>query len=105
MADPTPAEMRGRIVHLALEDGKNTPYLCGLEDCECPDHDEQPREAGTYVTVRLDEPAGVGFWAVKLVRVDQEDSRAPRQRGAVDPDAGILERGDLLEEIAAPAVP
>lgn len=66
----SPSEVgSGQIVSLAFEDGKNNNYMCGLEDCECPDHEADPAPRGTYVTIRLDdEDADLGFWQVDIKR-------------------------------------
>lgn len=59
--------MTGQIHTVALEDGIERAPYCGLEDCECPDH-EYALPAGTYITIRLDEEFPVGLWRVALTR-------------------------------------
>lgn len=58
--------MAGKIVTASFEDGKVHKDACGLEDCECPDHEGEPLPAGTYITVRLDEDYPVGLWRVSV---------------------------------------
>ena len=60
--------MKGQIVTASFEDGLDHDFLCGLEDCECPEHEGSPLPAGTYVTVRLDEDAPIGLWRVRIER-------------------------------------
>lgn len=67
MSDTMTGEIRG----LAFEDGKPHRYDCGLDGCECPDHDESPRPAGTYITIRLDDAPPIGFWRVKVERIEE----------------------------------
>lgn len=68
--------MTGEIRALAFEDGKDHGIICGLEDCECPDHDDPPRRAGTYITVRLDGQPRIGLWRVRVERMaDQEGEK------------------------------
>ncbi len=65
--------MTGEIRALTFEDGKPHRYDCGLDGCECPDHeDDTPRPAGTYITVRLDGAPPLGFWRVRLERIGAE---------------------------------
>ena len=61
-------QMTGQIVTASFEDGVEREPGCGLEDCECPDHEGGPRPAGTYITIRLDADAPVGFWRVTVAR-------------------------------------
>lgn len=63
---PETQPMTGRIVTAAFEDGVDRPPFCGLEDCECPDHDVPPVPAGTYVTIRLDEDYPVRLSGVTI---------------------------------------
>lgn len=58
--------MTGEIRTAAWEDGIEREPYCGLEDCECPDHDGPPPPAGTYITIRLDEDWPVGLWRVEV---------------------------------------
>lgn len=53
-------EMHGQIVTIEFVEADRN-YVCGLEDCECPDHDFE-RKPGTYVTVRMDEDVRIGLW-------------------------------------------
>lgn len=46
-------EMNGDVRAIAIEDGIAPALLCGLEGCECPDH-EFVYPAGVYLTIRLD---------------------------------------------------
>lgn len=62
----------GQIVTLEFVDGKQGTYDCGLEDCECPDHDTPARQPGTYVTVRLDEDPRIGFSRVRILIEGQQ---------------------------------
>ena len=55
----------GQIVTASLENGK-TRVECGLEDCECPEHDWPVPPAGTYITVRLDEDCQIGLFRVRV---------------------------------------
>ena len=54
--------MRGVVRAIALEDGIERDPYCGLEACECPDHDFV-LPAGVYLTIRLDDdsPAARGI--------------------------------------------
>lgn len=61
-------EITGRIVTASFEDGI-ARVECGLEDCECPDHELPPRAKGTYILVRVPDTAPVGLWDVKVERV------------------------------------
>ena len=56
---------RGRIVTASFENGTGD-LDCGLEECECPEHEQPPRPAGTYVTVRLDKDERVGLTDVEI---------------------------------------
>ena len=58
--DAMTKKMTGQIVTIAFEDGKSR-LDCGLEDCECPEHEGRIAPAGTYVTVRLDEDHRIGL--------------------------------------------
>lgn len=49
---------RGTLSAVMFEDGKRI-FDCGLEDCECPEHENPPLPPGVYVTVRLPEDARV----------------------------------------------
>jgi len=60
--------MNGEIVTASFEDGVERAPDCGLEECDCPDHEGAPRPAGTYITIRLDEDAPVGLWRVAVER-------------------------------------
>lgn len=60
--------MGGQIVTASFEDGLDHGFLCGLDECECPEHEGSPRPAGTYITIRLDEDAPVGLWRVSVER-------------------------------------
>lgn len=70
-ADPAPdaQSMTGQIRGLTFEDGEPSEPSCGLEDCECPDHDVTAPPAGTYLTIRLDGEPAVGFWPVRIERI------------------------------------
>jgi hypothetical protein len=46
--------MQGEVRAIALEDGVERDASCGLENCECPEHDYVP-PAGVYLTIRLDD--------------------------------------------------
>ena len=59
------AGVAGQIVTASLENGK-TRVECGLEDCECPEHDWPVPPAGTYITVRLDEDCQIGLFRVRV---------------------------------------
>lgn len=63
--------MRGQIVGATFEDGKDHGAGCGLEGCECPDHEGPPRNPGTYLTVRLDGDHRIGFWRVSVSREEE----------------------------------
>ena len=66
-------QLTGVIVGASFEDGVERPTSCGLEDCECPDHDSPPLPAGTYIKVLLDdEDAPVGKWRVTVTPDEQE---------------------------------
>ncbi|MHA3723803.1 hypothetical protein ACXR2T_07980 [Leucobacter sp. HY1910] len=56
---------RGRIVTASFEDGESG-FDCGLEDCECPEHDQSPMAAGTYVTIKLDQDERIGPAEVEI---------------------------------------
>lgn len=58
-------QMTGRIVAASFETGGSN-FDCGLERCECPEHEAPPLPAGTYVTVRLDEDCQVGAGKVRI---------------------------------------
>lgn len=59
--------MTGQIVTASFEDGVERETYCGLDDCECPDHEGPARPAGTYLTIRLDdEDAPIGLWRVSV---------------------------------------
>jgi hypothetical protein len=67
--------LAGQIVTVAFEDGVEHEPYCGLEDCECPDHDGPPRPAGTYITIRLDDPeASIGLWRVAVHHPTEQES-------------------------------
>lgn len=59
------SQMTGRIVSASFETGRNDS-VCGLDGCECPEHEAAPIPAGTYVTVRLDEDYRIGASRVKI---------------------------------------
>ena len=61
--------LTGEIRGLAFEDGEPHGIYCGLDECGCPDHDNPPRPAGTYITVRLDGEPPVGLWRVQVRRI------------------------------------
>ena len=61
--------MTGQIVTASFEDGQGSE-LCGLEDCECPQHEYAPRPKGTYITVRLDSDPSIGLWQVTVTPVE-----------------------------------
>lgn len=65
--------MTGTIRTASFEDGVERPPFCGLEDCECPDHDGPPIPAGTYITIRLDEDYPIGLWRVTVEREQETD--------------------------------
>ena len=60
--------MTGQIVTASFEDGLDHDFLCGLEGCECPEHEGSPRPAGTYITIHLDDDLPIGFWRVRVER-------------------------------------
>lgn len=68
-------EMLGEVRAIALEDGIQRDPFCGLEGCECPDH-EFIYPAGVYLTIRLDadSPAvrGIHLSRVKLTWPDAQ---------------------------------
>ena len=74
-------EMVGEVRAIAFEDGKDYGPECGIEDCECPDHDYPPRSAGTYMTIRFDGNPSVGLWRVQVTRVPDAKSN---DRGSKD---------------------
>lgn len=56
----------GQIVTASFEDGESQ-VDCGLEGCECPEHEQSPPPAGTYITIRLDgEGHKVGLFDVMV---------------------------------------
>ena len=56
----------GELIAMRFEDGKHHRFV-GCEDCECQEHDEDPSPAGTYVTIRLDDPKfRLGFGQVTV---------------------------------------
>ena len=61
-------EMSGKIVTASFEDGIDHGPLCGMDDCECPDHDGRIIPAGTYITIRLDADVPIGLWRVTVAR-------------------------------------
>lgn len=58
--------MLGSIVTASFEDGEDYGPLCGLDACECPEHDYPPKPMGTYITVKLDENHPIGLWRVRV---------------------------------------
>lgn len=58
----------GQIVTATFSDGEDPVMQDCLDNgCECGCHDEAPLPAGTYVTVRLDDPdARVGIGRVNV---------------------------------------
>lgn len=66
--------MAGRIVTASFEDGKDHGIICGLEGCECPDHEGPVVPAGTYITIRLDEDCSIGLWPVRIQRLPVPDT-------------------------------
>ena len=74
VAVPDTTELRrlleGRVCEARFSDGAYHGAACGLEDCECPEHEwdaEHPLSAGTYITLRLttDAPVRLGAsWAL-----------------------------------------
>jgi hypothetical protein len=69
-ATPDVAELRrlieGRVCEARFSDGAFHGAACGLEECECPEHEweaEHPIPAGTYLTLRLTEDVGVTLGA------------------------------------------
>lgn len=66
--------LTGEIRGLAFEDGEPHGIYCGLDECGCPDHDDPPRPAGTYITVRLDGDPPVGLWRVQVRRIPVPDT-------------------------------
>ena len=66
--------LTGEIRGLAFEDGEPHGIYCGLDECGCPDHDDPPRPAGTYITVRLDGEPPVGLWRVQVRRIPVPDT-------------------------------
>lgn len=77
LAPPTDA-LTGRIVAVALEDGIEREPCCGLERCECPDHDGPPPPAGTYITILLDRDVPVGLWNVVVSRATDGNQEVHR---------------------------
>lgn len=67
-------EMVGEIRGIAWEDGIDHGPDCGLEDCECPDHEGPVRREGTYITIRLDGAPPVGLWRVRVTREPDPES-------------------------------
>lgn len=65
--------MTGQIVTASFEDGKDREPYCGLEECECPDHEGPPRPAGTYITIHLDDDLPIGLWRVRVEREEVSD--------------------------------
>lgn len=61
--------MTGKIVTASFESGKGG-YDCGLEGCDCPDHEQEPIPAGTYITVKLDQDWPVGLFDVEVREID-----------------------------------
>lgn len=59
--------MTGRIVTASWEHSNNVP--CGLDDCECPNHELPPGPRGLFITVQLDDDTlPVGLWDVTVTR-------------------------------------
>ena len=73
--------LTGEIRGLAFEDGEPHGIYCGLDDCGCPDHDNPPRPAGTYITVRLDGDPPVGLWRVQVRRIPVPDTTNNESEG------------------------
>ena len=51
-----PELITGTPVAIDFHNGKPRKAACGLEDCECPDHEweyDHPRQPGLYVTFRV----------------------------------------------------
>ena len=62
-------QLTGTVTGAQFSDGKPREIDCGLDLCDCPEHEwdaEHPTPAGTYITVRLDEDAPVGFGRVTV---------------------------------------
>ena len=72
-------EMVGDVRIIAWEDGIERGPDCGLEDCECPEHDYPARPAGTYITIRFDGAPRVGLWRVRVTREPDAHSVEPAQ--------------------------
>ena len=73
--------LTGEIRGLAFEDGEPHGIYCGLDECGCPDHDDPPRPAGTYITVRLDGEPPVGLWRVQVRRIPVPDTTNNESEG------------------------
>ncbi len=56
-----------QIVTVAFEDGGEYAFKCGLEGCECPEHETAPLPAGTYVTLRFEGDHALGLWPATLI--------------------------------------
>lgn len=67
-------EMFGVVRAIAWEDGAEREPGCGLEDCECPDH-EYTWPEGSYLTVRVDDAfalRGIHMGRVKITYLDHK---------------------------------
>lgn len=65
-------KMTGQIVTAHFEKDGAQAYDCGLDDCECPDHETSAVPPGTYITIRLDEDYPVGLWEVTVEAPDAD---------------------------------
>lgn len=70
-----PELITGEPITYDFHDGEPREAACGLEDCECPDHEweyDHPRPKGLYVTFRIDEDLPLRFgrrW--QLIETDE----------------------------------
>ena len=66
-------KVTGQIVAAEFADGK--PMQCGLDDCECPEHEELPRSAGTYITIKLDADMPVALMRVTVESIENGEEK------------------------------
>ena len=92
--------LTGEIRGPAFEDGEPHGIYCGLDECGCPDHDDPPRPAGTYITVRLDGEPPVGLWRVQVRRIPVPDTTNNESEGRHEPQ-GLRPPGELRSRLRA----